>query len=274
MPELPEVETLVRQLRARLTGRRIVSAALRHDNVLDGVSKRVLVRDLAGRTIADVTRRAKHALLHTDTKVLAVQPGMTGSLLVYDRPMSEDEDHYAVLVCPLDDGATLVYRDVRRIGTLRWLDRAGWQRFAARLGPEPLDPAYTAELFSARVGRSRAAIKKVVMDQRVVVGVGNIYAAEALFAAGIDPSKPADRVPQEQLHALHGHINRILAAAIASEGTTVRDYRSSTGEPGNFQLKLLVYGREGEPCRACGTRLVMTHDIDARGTVFCWRCQT
>jgi formamidopyrimidine-DNA glycosylase len=274
MPELPEVETLVRQLRARLVGRRIDAAALRHDNVLDGVTKGVLLRGLAGRTITNVTRRAKHALLHTDTKLLAVQPGMTGSLLVYDRPMSEDEDHYAVLVCDLDDGAQLVYRDVRRIGTLRWCDDAAWHTYAARLGPEPLDPAFTAESFATRLAKSRAAIKKVLMDQRVVVGVGNIYATEALFAAGIDPSKPATKVPREQLLALHGHVVRILDAAIASEGTTFRDYVSSTGTPGNFQLELFVYGREGQPCKVCGTRLVMTHDIDARGTVLCWRCQT
>lgn len=274
MPELPEVETLVRQLRVRLVGRRIESAALRHDNVLDGVTKATLLRGLAGRTITDVTRRAKHALLHTDTKLLAVQPGMTGSLLVYDRPMTEDEDHYAVLVCPLDDGALLVYRDVRRIGTLRWCDATAWAAYEARLGPEPLDPTFTAEQFATRLAKSRAAIKKVLMDQRVVVGVGNIYATEALFAAGIDPSKPANRVPQEQLLALHGHVVRILDAAIASEGTTFRDYVSSTGAPGNFQLELYVYGREGQPCKTCGTRLVMTHDIDARGTVLCWRCQT
>ncbi len=273
MPELPEVETLVRQLRARLTGRTILSAALRHDNVLDGVTSRQLLRALPRRTIRDVTRRAKHALLQTDTKTLAVQPGMTGSLLVYDRPMSEEEDHYAVLVCPLDDGATLVYRDVRRIGTLRWCDDAEWLAYASRLGPEPLDPAFTADVFTDRVSRSRAAIKKVIMDQRVVVGVGNIYAAEALFSSGIDPSKAAARVPPEQLRMLHGHIVRILTAAIAAEGTTFRDYVSSTGAPGNFQLELHVYGREGEPCRACGTRLVATHEIDARGTVMCWRCQ-
>ncbi|MES2306830.1 MAG: bifunctional DNA-formamidopyrimidine glycosylase/DNA-(apurinic or apyrimidinic site) lyase [Gemmatimonadota bacterium] len=274
MPELPEVETLVRQLRARLVDRRIVSAALSHDNVLEGVSADTLLRELPGRQITAVDRRAKHALLRTDTKILAVQPGMTGSLLVYERALSAEELHYAVLRCDLDDGATLVYRDVRRIGTLRWLDEAGWLAYDARLGPEPLDPAFTADLFAQRLGKSRAAIKKVLMDQKVVVGVGNIYATEALFAAGIDPSKAASRVPVAQLRSLHGHVQRILAAAIASEGTSFRDYVTSTGEPGNFQLELFVYGREGEACRICGTRLAATHDIDARGTVFCWRCQS
>jgi formamidopyrimidine-DNA glycosylase len=120
---------------------------------------------------------------------------------------------------------------------------------------------------------SRQAVKKVLMDQRKVAGVGNIYANEALWAARVDPSRPAGRVTPAEAEALHGHVRRILAAAIASKGTTLRDYRTGTGERGNFQLELFVYGREGEPCRACGTRLAGTHAIDARITVFCHRCQ-
>lgn len=273
MPELPEVETLVRQLRERLPGRRIVDAALSHDNLLDGVSKRTLLRQLPGRTITGVDRRAKHALIRTDTRLLDVQPGMTGSLMVYDKALTNDEARYAVLRCHLDDGGLLVYRDIRRIGTLRWLDEKGWAAYAARLGPEPLDPGLTVEAFAARLGASRAAIKKVLMDQRFVVGVGNIYANEALFLAGLDPSKPANRVTADQYAALLGHVQRILHAAIAAEGTTFRDYQTSTGQPGNFQVELLVYGREGEPCTRCGTPLAATHAIDARQTVFCHRCQ-
>jgi formamidopyrimidine-DNA glycosylase len=273
VPELPEVETIVRELRPRLVGRTIVSAALSHDNLLDGVSKRTLLQGLVGRTITAVIRRAKHALVHTDTKVLAVQPGMSGALLYYDRLLTPAERKYAVLRCALDGAGMLVYRDVRRIGTLRWLTPAAWDVHQGRLGPEPLDAAFTADRFADRLGASRAAIKKVLMDQRVVVGVGNIYASEALFAAGIDPSKAADRVPREQLLALHHHVQRILQAAIDSSGTTFRDYVTSTGGSGSFQLELFVYGREGEPCKVCGTRLASTHTIDARGTVFCWRCQ-
>ena len=273
MPELPEVESIVRSLRPLIVGRRIEAARLSHDNILEGVSKATLLKQLLGREIRDVTRRAKHALVHTDTKTLAVQPGMSGALLVYDRALTPDEVRYAVLRCTLDDGSMLVYRDVRRIGTLRWVDAASWAKYSARLGPEPLDPEFTAEAFAKRLGGSKAAVKKVLMDQKVVVGVGNIYATEALFAAGIDPSKPAHRVPPEQLEALHGHVHRILSAAIASEGTSFRDYVNGTGEPGSFQLELYVYGREGEPCRVCGTRLASTQEIDARGTVFCWRCQ-
>jgi formamidopyrimidine-DNA glycosylase len=178
-----------------------------------------------------------------------------------------------VLKASLDDGRTLVYRDVRRLGTLLLLDAKGWADYDSALGPEPLDPAFTAERFAERMQRSRSAVKKVLMDQRVVVGVGNIYANEALFAAGIDPSRAADTIDAEEYRRLYQETKRILLAAIASQGTTFRDYRTGTGEPGNFQLELLVYGREGEPCRRCGTRLTGTHLIDARATVFCHRCQ-
>lgn len=273
VPELPEVETIVRDLRPHLVGRHILKAALSHDNLLAGVTGSALVRGLRHRTITDVSRRAKHALIHTDTRILAVQPGMTGALLYFDRKLTADEARYAVLQCTLDHGGLLVYRDVRRIGTLRWMTPAGWDAYQSNLGPEPLDASFTSAAFADRVARSRAAIKKVLMDQRVVVGVGNIYASEALFAAGIDPSKPANCVPREQLLALHGHVRRILRAAIKSAGTTFRDYVGGNGERGNFQLKLFVYGREGEPCRVCGHTLASTHEIDGRGTVFCWHCQ-
>jgi formamidopyrimidine-DNA glycosylase len=198
---------------------------------------------------------------------------MTGALLYRDRPLPADERRYAVLQCRLNHRGLLVYRDVRRIGTLRWMTPAQWDTYQSALGPEPLDPGFTARAFADRVSRSRSPVKKVLMDQRVVVGVGNIYASEALFAAGIDPSKPADRVPRQQLLALHRHVRRILRAAINSAGTTFRDYVGGTGERGNFQLKLFVYGREGEPCRICGHTLASTHEIDGRGTVFCWVCQ-
>lgn len=274
MPELPEVDTMVRQLAARVVGRTIVAVRLTHDDLLADTSRKALVGGLRGRRIERVTRRAKHALVHTDTRILAAQPGMTGGLEVLAAPRTGVEAKYDVLTCALDDGAVMIYRDVRRIGTLRWLSPHEWQAYSARLGPEPLDPDFTASRFATRLGRSRAAIKKVLMDQRFVVGVGNIYANEALFVAGIDPSKPARDVPVDKLRVLHGAVRDILAEAIASEGTTFRDYRTATGAPGGFQQKLRVYERAGEPCLRCGTRLAVTHDIDARQTVFCWRCQS
>ncbi|HEU4763488.1 MAG TPA: bifunctional DNA-formamidopyrimidine glycosylase/DNA-(apurinic or apyrimidinic site) lyase [Gemmatimonadales bacterium] len=273
MPELPEVETIVRDLRPLVVGRRIEGARLTHDDVLSGVTRRTLLRTLPGRTIDALSRRAKHAVFSVGDRRLVVQPGMTGSLLVYDRALTPSEARYAVLRLPLDDGRLLVYRDVRRIGKLRLLDARGWAAYDGALGPEPLADDFTAERMHAAFAGSRQAVKKVLMDQRAVVGVGNIYANEALFAAGIDPSRPAQKVSPDDAERLHREVRRILRAAIASQGTTFRDYRTGTGEPGNFQLELFVYGREGEPCRVCGTRLAGTHAIDQRITVFCHRCQ-
>jgi len=274
MPELPEVETIVRDLRPALLGRTILRATLSHDDVLRDVTRRRLLGGLRGASIRDLSRRAKHAVLELDTgRRLVIQPGMSGVLLIAGEPLSARDAKYAVLRAALDDGRELVYRDVRRLGTLLLLTEAEWRAYDEALGPEPLDPDFTAERFADRLGRSRQAIKKVLMDQRFVVGVGNIYANEALFAARIDPSRPAKRVSPAEFAALHGEVRRILTSAIRSKGTTFRDYRTGTGEKGNFQFELLVYGREGEPCRRCGTRLTLTHLIDGRSTVFCHRCQ-
>ncbi len=248
--------------------------SLSHDDVLRGVTRRRLVRGLTGATVRDVFRRAKHAVLDLGQRRLVVQPGMTGSLIVHERPLPPDERRYAVLRAALDDGRELVYRDVRRLGTLLLLDAKSWARYDAAIGPEPLADDFTPERLGRELGRSRAAVKKVLMDQKHLAGVGNIYANEALFATGIDPSKPANKLTAADHGRLHREIRRILRAAIDSDGTTVRDYRTGTGQEGNFQLELLVYGREGEPCRRCGTRLAGTHEIDARTTVFCYRCQS
>ena len=273
MPELPEVETIVRDLRPELVGRRFLDATLSHSDVLRGVTAAALVQELTGAEVRSVARRAKHAVLELGARRLVVQPGMSGSLVIHDRPLTDAERRYAVLRIRLDDGRTLVYRDVRRLGTVLLLDEAGWAAYTEAIGPEPLDPGFTAEQLGAALGRSRQAVKKVIMDQRHLAGVGNIYANEALFAAGLDPSKPANLLTADDHHRLHAEIRRILLAAIASQGTTFRDYRTGTGARGNFQLELSVYGREGAPCRICGTRLAGTHAIDARISVFCHRCQ-
>jgi formamidopyrimidine-DNA glycosylase len=274
MPELPEVETIVRDIRPLVLGRRIVRASLSHDDVLRGTSRRRLTSRLAGKTIRGVSRRAKHAVFELDSDRLVIQPGMTGSLRVHRKPLSDEESRYAVLRVQLDKGGELVYHDVRRLGTILLLDQRQWEKYDRALGPEPLDPEFSVDQLGTALGRSRQAVKKVLMDQHYLAGVGNIYANEALFAAGIDPSKPASLLGPADHRRLHTEIRRILSAAIRSNGTTFRDYRTGTGDSGNFQLELLVYGREGEPCRRCGTRLTGTHAIDARISVFCHRCQS
>ena len=273
MPELPEVETIVRDIRPAVVGRTVMRASLSHIDVLRGVTRPALLRGLAGMRVDDLFRRAKHAVFDFGERRLVVQPGMTGALLVYDRPLDDEEARYAVLRATLDDGRTLVYRDVRRLGTLLWLDTKGWTRYDASIGPEPLANDFTTDAMRAAVGRTRQSIKKALMDQKLVAGVGNIYANEALFASGIDPSREAARLSVTEWAALHRELRRILSAAVSGRGSTVRDYRTGTGAKGKFQLSLLVYGREGEPCVRCSTRLAGTHALDARITVFCHRCQ-
>ncbi len=273
MPELPEVETIVRDLRPRLVGRTLGAVSLSHDDVLRGTTRRRLLGGLRGATVRALARRAKHAVFDLGKHRLVVQPGMTGSLLVHDRALTPDDRRYAVLTAALDDGRLLVYRDVRRLGTLLLLDDRAWRAYDAAIGPEPLEPSFTAGQLGRIFARSRQAVKKVLMDQRHLAGVGNIYANEALYAARVDPSRAARSLDAAETARVHREVRRILEAAIASNGTTFRDYRTGTGEPGNFQLELFVYGREGEPCRRCGTRLAGTHAIDARITVFCYRCQ-
>jgi formamidopyrimidine-DNA glycosylase len=272
MPELPEVQTMVTDLRPLLVGRRFERVTLTHTDLLRWTTGKALVRGLTGARVVGMTRRAKNAVIVTDRRRLVIQPGMTGSMFVKRKPAPDDLE-YGVLRILLDNGKTFVYHDVRRLGTLLWLDDERWRRWSEGIGPEPLDPAFTPVALGERIRRSRQAIKKVIMDQKYLAGVGNIYANEALFAAGLDPSKEARRLTSEDHARLHHHLVRILDAAVRASGTTFRDYRTGTGEPGNFQLELMVYDRQGEPCRRCGTTLSSTHTIDARVTVFCHHCQ-
>ena len=274
MPELPEVETIVRDLRPRMVGKRITAATLSKTDVLRKVSKPVLLRFLRGSRITAITRRAKHAVFHfAGGRRMVIRLGMTGALVVYNHPLTPDEAKYSVLVLELTSRSRFVYRDIRRFGAIYLLDQPAWTKYDARLGPEPLDPAFTPEVLGAQLAGSRAAVKKVIMDQAKVVGVGNIYANEALFTARIDPSRPASALDELEIRALHRAIVAILERAIKAEGTTFRDYRTGTGQPGSYQLRLNVYGRGGEPCRRCGHRLVTTHSIDARATTLCPWCQ-
>ena len=274
MPELPEVETIVRDLAPRLEGYRIAHVQLRKTDVLRQVSKSRLIKALTGDTIEHVSRRAKHAVFRLASgNRMIIQPRMTGSLIVYDRPLTRDEKKYAVLVCTLDDGRLFVYRDVRRLGTVWLLDERGWLAYTGRIGPEPLDETFTPFVFAQRLTGTRTAVKKAIMDQRRVAGVGNIYANEALFDARLDPATPTDRLSLEEFARLHAAIVDVLNRALSSSGTTLRDYRTGTGERGRFQFELRVYGRGGEKCKNCGRKLLLTHEIDKRQTVFCRRCQ-
>ncbi len=274
MPELPEVETVVREIAPRLTGRTLRDPRLHKTDVLRRVSPRRLLRTLRGNRIAEVSRRAKHyvLLLRSGERVI-VQPRMTGSLIVHRGPLTPDQRRYAVFQASIGNGETLVYRDIRRLGTIELLNESEWEAYTARIGPEPLAEDFNLRCFSARLDGTAQAIKKTVMDQRRIAGVGNIYANEALFRARIHPARRSNTLLTEERRRLFRAIRSVLRAALRAQGTTIRDHRTATGERGSYQHRLMVYGRAGLNCVRCRTPLIGTHSIDGRATTFCPRCQ-
>src|SRR5687768_10506126 len=257
VPELPEVETIVREIAPLLEGSRIARAELRKTDVLREVSKPRLLKTLRGNTIEQVYRRAKHVVFRLGSgHRMIIQPRMTGSVIVYDRKLRRDELKYAVLICTLSNGRKFVYRDVRRLGTVWLLDEKGWVTYTGRIGPEPLEETFTPFVFADRLKGTTTAVKKAIMDQRRLAGVGNIYANEALFDARVNPAKSTRKLSLEEFARLHAAIVDVLQRALASSGTTLRDYRTGTGEEGRFQFELRVYGRGGEKCVNCGRKLL------------------
>ena len=221
-----------------------------------------------------VWRRAKLVVLDLNSgERLVVQPRFTGALLLSRGPLPDAEAPYSTLHFRLDDGRDLHYRDIRRLGTVTIMSPARFDEYSASLGIEPLDPAFTDTHLSGILRGSKQAVKKVLMDQRVVVGIGNIYANEACWRAGIDPSRSARTVSPAEAAALRAGIVGVLTESIAARGTSFRDYRDASGGRGDFERSLAVYGRGGEPCLRCGARLVETHAIDGRTTVLCAGCQ-
>jgi formamidopyrimidine-DNA glycosylase len=280
MPELPEVETIVRDIRRHVAGVRIVRVRVFKADILRNATRERFARALAGRRVTSVTRRAKNVVLALDDgRRVVIQPGMTGALLVDEWTSGRaDElvrggDRYDALRFGLENSRLLRYRDVRRLGRVYLFTPAQWARHDAAIGPEPLDPSFTAERFHVILRGVRAAVKKAIMDQKRLAGVGNIYASEALWMSGIDPSREARTITADEVARLHAAVVEVLASSIRGRGTTVRDYRTGTGQPGTFQGRLAVYDRQGEPCLRCGRRIVMTHAIDARSSYFCPGCQ-
>lgn len=269
MPELPETETIARDLDKLLPGRRIEQVEVTRDDVLRGPGPLGFAQRVTGQAFARAWRRAKTVVLSlSDDDHILVTPRFTGSLQFNQAP-----DVYAAVTWRLRGGATLVYRDVRRLGTVALVDANGLAEFDRRLGIEPLTPGFTGGLLSGIVRGSMAPIKKVLMEQRRIAGIGNIYANEALWRAAIDPSRAAGDLGVAECDRLVREVKGVLRAGIAARGTTFRDYRDARNERGTFAARLEAYGRSGEPCARCGTRLTETHAIDGRSTVFCHRCQ-
>jgi formamidopyrimidine-DNA glycosylase len=274
VPELPETETIARDLDRELTGRCIVGVRVTRPDVLRGVRADELSRRLVGAVIGRSWRRAKLVVIELSTgDRLVVQPRFTGALLIDAGSLPDDERRYSTVALELSDGRTLHYRDIRRLGTVALASPATFAAIDDALGIEPLDPAFTGDHLSVLLRGRRQAIKKVLMDQRIVAGIGNIYANEALWRAEIDPSREAGRVTGSSAVALRDAIVDVLSESIALRGTSFRDYRDASGARGGFVERLAVYGHEGDPCPRCGRRLIGTHAIDGRMTVLCAHCQ-
>lgn len=274
MPELPETETIARDLDAVLRGRRVVEVTVRRPDVLREVTADALAAGTVGTSVERCWRRAKLVVLDLSSgDRLVVQPRFTGALLLDAGDLPERERQYSTLDFLLDDGRRLHYRDIRRLGTVSLMPPERFARYSETLGVEPLDPAFTVDELTAILRASRQMVKKVLMDQRRVVGIGNIYANEALWRARLSPARVARSLTDDEAARLHGTIRSVLTESIAHRGTSFRDYRDASGGQGGFAAHLAVYGRGGKACPRCSATLSETHDIDGRTTVWCPDCQ-
>ncbi|GAB3746055.1 bifunctional DNA-formamidopyrimidine glycosylase/DNA-(apurinic or apyrimidinic site) lyase [Lysobacter olei] len=269
MPELPEVETTRRGLAPHVEGRRVTGVVLRRPDLRWPIPYEI-VDTLPGQRIDAVRRRAKYLLLDTSAGSALLHLGMSGSLRVLpaDTPLRA-HDHVDIA---LDSGQVLRFNDPRRFGCLLWQPAGEQHELLRDLGPEPLSDAFDGDYLFTRSRKRVAPVKSFLMDQKVVVGVGNIYAAEALFAAGISPLREAGKVSRERYAALADAVKAILGHAITRGGTTLRDFISPDGAPGYFEQELSAYGRGGEPCPRCG-RLLKQATIGQRASVWCGHCQ-
>lgn len=269
MPELPEVEITCRGLHAALAGASVSAVSIRDGRLRLPVSAE-LPRELAGQTLAGVERRGKYLLFAFGTGTLLAHLGMSGSLGLAS-PGSPHDRHERVEI--VFGPVSMRLRDPRRFARMLWVTGDPARHpLLARLGVEPLGDAFSARwLYGATRGRS-AAIKPVLMDSHLIAGIGNVYAAESLFRARIRPDTPAGRLSPVRCRRLVEAVRETLRAAIAAGGSSLRDYVDSAGHPGCFQLQHQVYGRAGEPCRVCGTRIRVTR-LGQRSSFHCPRCQ-
>ncbi len=271
MPELPEVETTRRGILPHAKGHK-VSEILVRDRRLRWPVPEELSRMLPGATIEDIQRRGKYLLFRTDAGTLIGHLGMSGSLRVVEPGDAPGKHDHVDIV--LGNGRVLRYNDPRRFGCMLWtLSEPAEHELLAHLGPEPLEDVFDADYLYRRSRGRKAAVKTFIMDSRIVVGVGNIYANEALFLSGIRPGRAAGRVSRPRYEKLVLAIKQVLAAAVEQGGTTLRDFVGGDGKPGYFRQQLNVYDHGGEPCAVCGEQLSETR-LGQRSTVYCRICQS
>ncbi len=273
MPELPEVETVCRGLAASITGKKVARVLVRNAALRAPVAKD-FAASIQGATFCNVTRRAKYALVECSNKMtLIIHLGMSGSVVIHTRAPEVFQKHDHVVLY-LSDGSAAIYNDPRRFGLMLSSPTHALPQHAlfSHLGPEPLSSEWSADDLFASLQGKKAAVKTVIMDQQAVVGVGNIYASEALFEAGIHPARPAANITKAEAAKLHEAIRNVLQAAIESGGSTLRDYVRSSGEAGYFQHHFRVYGKENEACEVCGNAISSIRQA-GRSSFFCQPCQ-
>jgi formamidopyrimidine-DNA glycosylase len=273
VPELPEVESVRRQLAPLLEGRRFERVEVWDPRLTRPEDPAAVARSLEGERVAEVGRRGKYLIVRFESgRALLIHLRMTGSLRVA-RGGTPADDPYTRAVVRLDDGSDVAYRDIRRFGTWAVLERGEEDAYlASRLGAEPLGRRFTGAQLGARLAKRRAPVKSAILDQRTLAGVGNIYADEALWYARVHPLREAGSLDEGEVAALHRGIRRALERGIERQGSTLRDYRLPDGESGKMQHEFKVYGREGEPCDRCGTPIEKIR-VGGRGTWYCPSCQ-
>ena len=271
MPELPEVETTRLGIQNHIVGQRVARVLVREPRLRWPVPA-ALAQELTGRRFERISRRGKYLLLSAGDACLLVHLGMSGSLRI-TRADEPPLKHDHVDIC-LENGVTLRYSDPRRFGCMLWLkEDPATHPLLAHLGPEPLTDAFSEDYLYALSRGRRSPVKAFIMDSGIVVGVGNIYANEALFMAGIRPDRAAGRISRQRYARLVECIRTVLGRAITQGGTTLRDFVGGDGKPGYFKQSLLVYGRAGEACRTCGNTLQELR-MAQRSSVFCKHCQS
>ncbi|HEV7126228.1 MAG TPA: bifunctional DNA-formamidopyrimidine glycosylase/DNA-(apurinic or apyrimidinic site) lyase [Ktedonobacterales bacterium] len=274
MPELPEVEYIARQLRTALVGRDIVAAEVLWPRAIATPDSAEFAARIAGQRVTGIGRRAKYLLIELgDGDVLLVHRRMTGNLILAGALTEAAVDvPYTRVRFTLDDGQRLLFTDPRKFGRLALLPMADLPHFFRALGPEPLEDAFTAAALGARLAGRARAIKALLLDQAVLAGLGNIYADEALFRAGIHPLRPGTSLVPAEIAALHAAIRAVLMSGIEHGGTTIGRHRDIYDEAGANLEHLLVYQHTGQPCVRCGTS-IQRIVVAQRGTHFCPHCQ-
>ena len=273
MPELPEVESVRRQLEPVLVGRRFDRVHIDDPRLVRPYEPAEVAAELERERVAAVERRGKYLVVRFESgRVLLIHLRMTGSLLRAPNGSLPDDPHRHAVV-KLDDGSDVAYRDVRRFGTWLLLEPGEAEPYlAARVGEEPLDSLFTAARLGERLASRRTSLKAALLDQRTLAGLGNIYVDEALWRARLNPTRPAAGLDRNELRRLHRGIRAALEHGLARQGSTLRDYRLPDGSGGSMQDEFRVYGRRDEPCDRCGAPIARTQ-VAGRTTWFCPTCQ-